>query len=86
VNHLLGFMHTFNLRFGPATTPEQRTAYSQLFPTMDGVRDKLLAELKLPEASPTYKAQPHDFFSAMGDEQLHGKKPEATPAPPAPQP
>lgn len=86
LNHLLGFMRTFNLRFGPATTPQQRTAYAQLFPTMDGVRDKLLAELKLPEASPTYKSQPHDFFSAMGDDQLHGKKPEATPAPPAPQP
>lgn len=86
LSHLLGFMHTFNLRFGPAVTPEQRTAYSQLYSTMDEVRDKLIAGLKLPEASPTYKAEPHDFFSAMEDDQLHGKKPAATPAPPAPQP
>ncbi len=83
VSHLLAFMHTFNLRFGPAVTPQQRTAYSDLYPEMDHVRDKLLSELKLPEAPPSYKAKPQDFFSAMGDEQLHGGK---KPAPPAPQP
>lgn len=100
LGNLLGFMRTFNLRFGPATTPEQRNAYAELYPTMDGARDRLLADLKLPEAPPTYRAQPHDFFSAMSDEQLRGTRqrnaapapdaapaqPEATPAPPAPQP
>lgn len=86
VGNLLGFMHTFNLRFGPANTPPQRTAYSELFPTMDGVRDRLLADLRLEDRpSPGSKAQPHDFFSAMGDEYIEGKK-KPTPAPPAPQP
>ncbi|WP_165249197.1 hypothetical protein [Paludisphaera soli] len=88
VGNLLGFMHTFNLRFGPANTPPQRSAYSELFPTMDGVRDKLLAELKLDNnQTPSYKAQPHDFFSAMGDEYIDRKKnPAPAPAPPTPQP
>jgi hypothetical protein len=86
VSHLLGFMRTFNLRFGPATTPAQRNAYMQLYPSMDDARDKLLAELKLPDAPPSYKAKPEEFFSAMSDEQLQGKKPQAPPAPPAPQP
>jgi hypothetical protein len=86
VSHLLGFMRTFNLRFGPATTPAQRNAYMQLYPSMDDARDKLLAELKLPDAPPSYKAKPEEFFSAMSDEQLQGKKPQAAPAPPAPQP
>ena len=86
LSNLVGFMRTFNLRFGPAETPQQRAAYATLYPEMDSVRDKLFADLKLPEAPPSYKAQPHDFFSAMDDEQLHGKKPEKTPAPPAPQP
>jgi len=86
LGNLLGFMRTFNLRFGPAVTPPQRAAYSELFPTMDESRDKLLAELKLdPNQSPSYKAEPHDFFSAMGDEYIEGKRKPA-PAPPAPQP
>lgn len=101
LGNLLGFMRTFNLRFGPATTPEQRNAYAELYPTMDGARDKLLSELKLPENPPTYRAQPHDFFSAMSDEQLRGASgqppaqgtprggqapfPDATPPPPPPQ-
>lgn len=88
LSNLLGFMRTFNLRFGPATTPAQRNAYMQLYPTMDQARDKLLAELKLPEAPPSYRAKPHDFFSAMSDEQLQGQaqQQQAAPAPPAPQP
>ncbi len=28
--NLLGFMHAFNLRFGPATTPRQRIVYNKL--------------------------------------------------------
>ncbi|WP_206107867.1 hypothetical protein [Paludisphaera rhizosphaerae] len=86
LSDLLGFMHTFNLRFGPAETPEQRTAYSELFPAMDSARDKLLAQLKLPEGTPSYKAHPHDFFSAMSGDSVEGKPRPNTPAPPAPQP
>jgi hypothetical protein len=41
---LLGFMHTYNLRFGPATTPEQRTVYTNLYPPMADARDRVLKE------------------------------------------
>lgn len=40
VGDLLGFMHAFNLRFAPAKTPRQREIYQQLYPTLDGLRDK----------------------------------------------
>lgn len=92
LSHVLAFMRTFNLRFGPADSPEQRSTYAELYPAMDSVRDKIVSQLKLPETSPAYKAQPHDFFSAMGDDYLEGRKrtqgnaPAPTPAPPAPQP
>ncbi len=35
VGNLLAFMHTFNLRFAPATTPRQRMVYNELFPILD---------------------------------------------------
>jgi hypothetical protein len=47
IGNLLGFMHTFNLRFGPATTPKQREIYRQLYEILDRTRDTVLAEAKL---------------------------------------
>src|SRR5262249_31165016 len=35
VGRLLGFMHAFNLRFGPATTPGEKQAYHRLFAILD---------------------------------------------------
>jgi hypothetical protein len=52
VGNLLGFMHAYNLRFGPATTPEQRQAYNQLFEILDRTRDQILAEAKLGPTAP----------------------------------
>jgi len=93
VGNLIGFMRTFNLRFGPATTPAQRNAYGELFSAMDQVRDKIMSEAKLDEsvAEKAKKAQVHDFFSAMEMDHVEGKgvKPAPAPAPappPAPQP
>jgi hypothetical protein len=56
VGNLLGFMHAYNLRFGPAKEPSQRQAYARLFEILDQTRDQILAEAKpetkaLPEAS-----------------------------------
>jgi hypothetical protein len=48
---LLGFMHAFNLRFGPATTPEQKRAYHRLFAILDEARDRILAEAKIEDTT-----------------------------------
>jgi len=88
VGNLLGFMRTFNLRFGPATEPKQRNAYSQLYASLDQVRDKILSEAKLDDSS-TAKAKDaklHDFFSAMEMDNAGGKKPAPKPPTPDTQP
>jgi hypothetical protein len=47
VANLLGFMHAFNLRFGPAKTVPQRQAYRHLWPILDQTRREILAAAKL---------------------------------------
>ena len=87
VGNLLGFMRTFNLRFGPATEPKQRNAYNELYASLDQVRDKVLSEAKLDDspAAQTKEAKLHDFFSAMEMDQ-GGKKHDPKNVPPITQP
>ena len=47
IGNLLGFMHAYNLRFGPATTLKERQAYRQLYDTLDQTRDQILSEAKI---------------------------------------
>ncbi|MGO9468791.1 MAG: hypothetical protein ACLQVF_32075 [Isosphaeraceae bacterium] len=64
LGNLLGFLHAYNLRFGPATTPTERAAYHQLFAILDKTRNDVLAEVK-PGGMPTADADPRhvaDFF------------------------
>jgi hypothetical protein len=86
VGNLLGFMHTFNLRFSPATTPRQRQVYEELFPIIDQTRDKIIGEAKLDENVTTRanKGKLRDFFSAMDLDQIEGKRKTTTPLPPTP--
>jgi hypothetical protein len=86
IGNLLAFMHTFNLRFGPAETPKQRMIYEKLYPEVDQLRDRILDEIK-----PTSKAEArndngqfHDFFSGVAPEHLDRKKADDTPAAPEP--
>jgi hypothetical protein len=44
---LLGFMHAYNLRFGPATTVKQKQAYQKLYEALDQTRDQILSEAKI---------------------------------------
>lgn len=83
VGDLIAFMHSFNLRFGPAKTPEQRAAYGQIYPLITKTRDEAAAALAslAPTPKPN-KATPHDFFSGMKYEDLESKK--GVPAPPEP--
>jgi hypothetical protein len=87
LGNLLAFMHTFNLRFGPATTPRQRQVYADLYPVLDQTRDRILAEAKLDDAAAerAKKAKLSDFFSAMDLEHIEGQKKVPQPPKPAPQ-
>jgi hypothetical protein len=81
VANLIGFMHTYNLRFGPADTPEQRSAYRAIYPVFKGDRDRIYAALT-PQASqvpppPDPKANPTELFQGIDEKQL---------LPPAPNP
>jgi len=66
---LLGFMHTYNLRFGPATTPDQRAVYEALYPSLAEARDKILKDLGDPgpnaAAARENQGRPTDFFQGM---------------------
>ena len=82
IGNLLAFMHTFNLRFGPATTPRQRQVYTELFPILDQTRDQIIGEAKLDDnaTAKAGKGNVHDFFSAMDADHISGKrKPQPAP-------
>ncbi len=83
--NLLAFMHTFNLRFAPATTPRQRMVYNELYPILAQTRDRIISEAKLDNnvTGMAGKAKPHDFFSAMDLDHIEGKKKVPTPPPPS---
>ncbi len=85
VGNLLAFMHTFNLRFAPATTPRQRTVYKELYPVLAETRDRIVGQAKLdnPGTASSGKAKVNDFFSAMDLDQIEGRKKVPTPPPPA---
>jgi hypothetical protein len=81
IGNLLGFMHSFNLRFGRATTLKERQAYNQLFAVLDQTRDQIMAEAQIDGAS-TAQANPKpatEFFQNLN--QSRGGR--ATPPPPA---
>jgi hypothetical protein len=82
LNHLLAFMHTFNLRFGRATTTEQRSAYGALYPIMVAHRDRVMKGLA-PGKGATAKANtnanqapPPEFLRPMKPEELEGVPPK----------
>jgi hypothetical protein len=78
LGNLLGFMHAYNLRFGPATTIKQRQLYNQLYASLDQARDQILSEAKLDMKKPP-SAHPKvitDFYGTI----------RVAPAPEAPNP
>lgn len=70
---LLGFMHTFNLRFAPAESPSQRDAYAALYPHLDKLRDRVVASGG-PNGTPLppSPAPPGEFFAGLDMEHLQG--------------
>ncbi len=90
LGHLIGFMHTFNLRFGVADTPPQRAAYDQLFPMLVALRNDVQAPESNPYAQQGSLGNPQAisrYFSA-GDPGAAGAapQPKAGAAPPPPPP
>jgi len=72
---LLGFMHTYNLRFAPATNDAQRTVYENLYPLMAEARDRVLKDVEAGsnDASPVARGNHRsatDFFQGMHLEHL----------------
>lgn len=83
---LLAFMHTFNLRFGVAKTPEQQALYRNLYPTLDGQRDDILRQVGYAAAAPAENLDPNvqhpgEVFKDLDFDKLHG----GAPTPPKPQ-
>ena len=72
-------MFAFNLRFGVATTPPQRTAYDELFRKLRAVRDQLFpkddAPLAIGAPVHSHPEWAREFFSGMDLKEIQEKKP-----------
>jgi hypothetical protein len=81
MGHLIAFMHSFNLRFGVAKTPEQEATYDQLYPMLAQLRDQAQAQdtsLMTAQAPLPDPKQAMSIFAGMPYEHLQ------TPPPPPP--
>ena len=70
LGHLITFMHSFNLRFGVAKTPEQEAAYDQLYPLLVQLRDQTQGKGRSRTLSPRPAPMPDPkqataYFSGM---------------------
>ncbi len=68
LGYLITFMHSFNLRFGIAKTPEQEAAYDQLYPLLVRLRDQSQGQGVAPMIAPPPMPDPKHattFFSGM---------------------
>ncbi len=94
VGNLIAFMHSYNLRFGAATTAPQKAAYAQLYPIMAGTREKLLgkpgegtnnanapATPAAPAAGAVTPASPTELFHGIDPQHLHPGQIPARPTP-----
>jgi len=76
---LLGFMFSFNLRFGVAGTPSQRNAYDELSSKLRALRNRLFPHDDAPMAigapAKSHREWAQEFFSRMNLDELKQKKP-----------
>ncbi|WZO95767.1 hypothetical protein EP7_002737 [Isosphaeraceae bacterium EP7] len=92
LGNLLAFMHAYNLRFGPATTPRHREVYTQLHPILLGYRDRVIgapkddtaqADAGTPSvAAPQVRRRAPNFFRDMNFDgpRRPATAPDGTPA------
>jgi len=76
LGELLNFMTAFNLRFGVASTPQQRQIYNTLFPKLVQLRKEIAPALATSAALKTSGHEPEDFFSVMNEKDLQKKAPK----------
>jgi hypothetical protein len=83
--HLLAFMKTYNLRFGPATTPKQKAVYRELYPIMLTQRDKVIgkpassAETDVEPPTPAPVDNPTAIFYGLDPTHLNTKPSKTKP-------
>jgi hypothetical protein len=75
LGELIDFMNSFNLRFGPATTPAQRDAYTALFPKLAALRGEATTALAKTEVHHATGTEPLDFFGGMSLDDLRKRAP-----------
>ena len=78
VGNLVAFMHSYNLRFGEATTPRQMAVYRDLYASMVSDRDKILGkptEDKGDPNPPTPVENPTAVFHGFDPNHLHPNRP-----------
>ena len=73
---LLSFMTAFNLRFGVASTPQQREVYNILYPKLVQLRDQVAPALATSAAPKASGTEAEDFFSGMSYDDLQKKAPK----------
>ena len=79
---LLTFMNAFNLRFGSASSPQQRQIYDMLYPRLVTLRNQIAPLLATTSPIKLKGTEAGEFFSGMSYEDLQKK----APSPPAPTP
>ena len=89
MGHLITFMHSFNLRFGVAKTPEQEAAYDQIYPMLVQLRNQAQAQgtnLMTTQAPLPDPKQAMSIFAGMPYNRLQSSPPSPgiVPAPPRP--
>jgi len=79
LGELLNFMTAFNLRFGVASTPQQRDVYNAIYPKLVQLRNEVAPALATSAAPMTSGTEAEAFFSVMSNNDLQKKapKPEA---------
>jgi hypothetical protein len=80
IGNLLGFMHFYNLRFGPAKTIPEKRAYQQLFEILDATRDQVLAEAKIDRSARALQAGSSKAATDFFHNAQKGRQSPAAPA------
>jgi hypothetical protein len=79
VANLIAFMHTYNLRFGPAESAAERKAYQTLYPILRGDRDRITSappppagtQASAPPPPPDPRSNPTEIFQAIDEKHLN---------------